>query len=433
MENFITGYASSEQDHRARIREVLGERLAASFFERFLEVFFGRKDAAFVRQLGMNTVRIPVNYRHLQDDDAPSAIREEGFSHIDRAVELCRAEGLYTIIDLHALPGYQNQAWHSDNPTHRAGFWDDRAQQERVIAIWRAIAARYRDVSSVAGYNPVNEPGDVDARRLVPFYEELASAIREVDPDHILFLEGNRYALDFDLFGHPLPNAVYTLHDYALPGYPDGGPYPGVSRGEYVDREVLEQKFLDRSRYMRETGTPIWVGEFGPVYPPPPEGHADRLAVLRDQLDIYDRYGASWSIWTYKDIGLQGLVTVAPDSPWMERVGSVVDKKLRLGADSWASTDSGIRDVMAPIEALMDREFPTWEPFPFGRRWMIKRLVRHILIAEPLEVEFAECFRGLGEDDVAPLMASFEFEHCVPRRALLELLRSNLGEPSGDA
>jgi aryl-phospho-beta-D-glucosidase BglC (GH1 family) len=429
MENFITGYASSEQDHRARIRGVLGEQQAAAFFERFLEAFFRREDAAFVRRLGMNAVRIPVNYRHLQDDAEPATIREHGFRHLDRAVELCGDEGLYTIIDLHALPGYQNQAWHSDNPTHRAGFWGDRVQQERVIGIWRAIAARYRGVSSVAGYNPVNEPGDVDASHLVPFYAELAAAIREIDPEHILFLEGNRYALDFDLFGDPLPNTVYTLHDYALPGYPDGGPYPGVSRGEFVDRAVVEQKFLERSRYMRETGTPIWVGEFGPVYPPPPEGHSGRLAVLRDQLDIYDRYGASWSIWTFKDVGLQGLVTVAPDSPWMRRVGGVVEKKLRLGADSWASTDSGIRDVMAPIEDLMDREFPAWDPFPFGRRWMIKRLVRHILIAEPLEIEFAECFRGLGDADIEPLMASFELEHCVPREALLDLLRSNLVAP----
>src|SRR3712207_8114730 len=45
------------------------------------------------------------------------------------------------------------------------------------------------------------------------------------------------------------------------------GPYPGVSRGEYVDKEVLEKTFLKRSEYMLEHDVPIWVGEFGPVYP----------------------------------------------------------------------------------------------------------------------------------------------------------------------
>ena len=44
---------------------------------------------------------------------------------------------------------------------------------------------------------------------------------------------------------------------------------------------------------MRETGTPIWVGEFGPVYVDEPAADDMRYQVLRDQLEIYDRYQAS--------------------------------------------------------------------------------------------------------------------------------------------
>ena len=40
----------------------------------------------------------------------------------------------------------------------------------------------------------------------------------------------------------------------------------------------------------------------------------------------------AWAIWTYKDIGLQGLVRVNPGSPYMQRIGDVVAKKARLGA-----------------------------------------------------------------------------------------------------
>jgi hypothetical protein len=29
----------------------------------------------------------------------------------------------YTVIDMHAVPGCQNQDWHSDNPTPVAAFW----------------------------------------------------------------------------------------------------------------------------------------------------------------------------------------------------------------------------------------------------------------------------------------------------------------------
>ena len=132
--------------------------------------------------------------------------------------------------------------------------------------LWEAIADRYHRNPWVAGYNPINEPGDVEGSTIGPFYRRLEAAIRAVDPHHILFLDGNRYSTQFDQLGDPLPNTVYTAHDYALPGFVDGGPYPGMTRGEYIDREKVEETFLARTAYMRETGTPIWVGEFGPVY-----------------------------------------------------------------------------------------------------------------------------------------------------------------------
>ena len=61
------------------------------------------------------------------------------------------------------------------------------------------------------------------ASTIEPFYRRLEKAIRAVDADHILFLDGNRYSTQFDQLGEPLPNSVYTAHDYALPGFVDGG------------------------------------------------------------------------------------------------------------------------------------------------------------------------------------------------------------------
>jgi len=201
----------------------------------------------------------------------------------------------------------------------------------------------------VAGYNPINEPADPSGAVIGPVYQRLFDAIRAVDAEHIIFFEGNRYSQDFDVFGEPLPNVVYTNHDYALPGFIDGGPYPGVTRGEYVDRDVLERTFLARSQYMLEHHTPIWVGEFGPVYTGDAEADAVRYQVLRDQLEIYKRHGASWSIWTYKDIGLQGVVYAAPDCAWLERIRPVLEKKARLGVDAWGGRDTHIRQVMEPL------------------------------------------------------------------------------------
>jgi endoglucanase len=290
--------------------------------------------------------------------------------------------------------------------------------------LWERFAERYRGNPWVAGYNLINEPADPEATRIEPLYRRLTAAIRAIDPGHMLFLEGNRYSTEFHMFGEPLPNVVYTNHDYALAGFPDAGPYPGVSRGEYFDRDALECKFVQRSEYMLEYGIPIWVGEFGPVYKVDPESDAMRYQVLKDQLEIYRKFNANWAIWTYKDIGLQGVVYAATESPWMERVGPIVDKKNRLGADSWGTTDAGVRHIIGPIEELFQKEFPNYWPFPFGPRRHIAQLVRHELFSEPLVEDWAERFQGLHDNDIDTLMQSFSFENCCQRSELAQILAS---------
>ena len=424
MENFITGYPANEEAMRDALHSILGPIRYERFFDRFLEDFFGAGDASFIRSLGLNLLRLPVNYRHFEDDMAPLEIKESGLRQLDRVIDICAAHGIYTIIDLHALPGFQNQHWHSDNPTHVALFWKHKHFQDRVVHLWEAVAQRYRGNPWVAGYNLINEPADPTGQMLMPVYRRLYDAIRAIDPDHILFLEGNRYSLDFHMFGEPWPNVVYTTHDYALPGFIDGGPYPGISRGIHVDREALERTFLERTKYMRDTGTPIWVGEFGPVYTGDAEKDSMRYQLLQDQLEIYRRHGASWAIWTYKDIGLQGVVYTKPQSPWLTRVRPILEKKARLGVDAWGARDTGVRHILEPIERTFTEEFPEYRPFPFGAKRHIDQLVRHVLLAEPLVEEFAELFRTVTVDDIDSLMQSFEFENCARRARLAEILAS---------
>jgi endoglucanase len=144
MENFITGYAANESLMRAEVGKVLGEDRAAAFFERLLTRFFSDADAAFLAESGCNLVRIAIGYKHLEDDAHPFEIKADGFRHLDRAIDLLAQHGIYSIVDLHALPGSQNQHWHSDNPTHIAAFWQHRHFQDRVVHIWEAIALVYR-------------------------------------------------------------------------------------------------------------------------------------------------------------------------------------------------------------------------------------------------------------------------------------------------
>src|SRR5919112_6260082 len=82
MENFITGYPANEEAQREAVRAVLGEEKYEFFFDRFLAYFFTEGDARFIRPLGLNLLRLPINYRHFEDDVEPLVIKEEGFKHL---------------------------------------------------------------------------------------------------------------------------------------------------------------------------------------------------------------------------------------------------------------------------------------------------------------------------------------------------------------
>jgi hypothetical protein len=113
-----------------------------------------------------------------------------------------------------ALASQQNIDWHSDTGNHQALFWDHKDFQDRTILIWERLAEaspqlsifltrilahlsvlsfcdhqHYKDNTWIAGYNPLNEPTDIEHTRLLAFYERCEKAIRKIDSNHILFLE----------------------------------------------------------------------------------------------------------------------------------------------------------------------------------------------------------------------------------------------------
>jgi hypothetical protein len=282
------------------------------------------------------------------------------------------------------------------------------------------IAARYKDQPWVAGYDLINEPADPTGKQVFPYFKRLRDAIRKIDPDHILFIEGNTYARDFSMFTEVWDDVVYTNHDYARPGF--GGDYPGYIGGRYFDKDTIELDFLKKSEFMLAHKVHIWVGEFGPLYTGIPEQDETRYRVLKDQLTYYDKYNASWCIWLYKDMGLHAIMHQKEDTPYMKLVSSFLFRKDSLGADAWGTTDKNIRQVMGPIEDLLKKEFQEFNPYPSGQQRHIRQLVRHMLISEALVPEYCNLFRNKSEAELIALAESFRYENYVKRQRLEDIL-----------
>ncbi|KAL2828187.1 putative cellulase [Aspergillus cavernicola] len=441
MENFITGYSGHEHEHRAQMAAVLGEKKAKFFFDRLLHHFFTDDDAALFVSLGLNCIRIPFNYRHFIDDLDPDSFKPEGFAWLDRCIDLCRQHNIYVILDLHAVPGGQNQDWHCDSGISRAAFWDFKDHQDRALGLWEVLASRYAGNPVVAGYNPLNEPADptLDAAgrpgaRLLAWYARAEKVIRSVDAEHILFLDGNTYAMDFTAFEDipPLPNTVYSIHDYSKFGFPGMEQYTGTE----AQKQQLHASFERKVKFMRKAGVPIWNGEFGPVYQDPERdgvetaktANAGRLALLEQQLSIYRAEDISWSIWLYKDIGCQGMTYVRPDSAYLRLIRPFLEKKQGLGLDFWTMvSQDGVKGIYEPfltaIKGMVDERFHKGR---YPRQWTIERqferVIRETLLSEYVGWELAELFRGKSEEQLEELAASFALRNCCIRVELNEVL-----------
>ena len=422
MENFIDGYPANEQAIRDGLMKVLGEKKYNLYFDTFYKSYFTKPDAEYIHSLGLNLIRIPINYHLFEDDMNPGVIKEAAFAYLDTVIALCARNQIYTVIDLHALPGAQNQHWHSDNPTHKAMFWLHKDFQDRALHLWEVIADRYKNEPWVAGYDLINEPADPTGEKVFPYYKRLREAIIKIDPKHILFLEGDRYAADFSKFTEVWDNVVYTNHDYAGPGSISAGDYPGYTGKRYFDRDTLEKDFLKKSVFMLSNKVPIWVGEFGPVYTGNPVKDEMRYQILKDQLAYYNKYKVSWCIWLYKDMGLQAVMHQNDNTPYMKLVSAFLSKKDSLGADSWGATDKNIRQAIQPLEDLFKAEFPEYNPYPKGQQGQINLLVRHILISEALVPEYCNLYKDLTEEQVIALAQSFRFENYVQRKRLEDIL-----------
>lgn len=426
MENFTLGFPGTEAAFRAALLAVLGKAKYDHFFDRLQYYWFTDADAKYLRARGFNSLRVPFSYKHLEDDMNPRVLIGSGFKHIDRVVDICARNGIYTILDMHAVPGCQNPDWHSDNGTAYAAFWDFKDHQDRTVWLWERIAERYRDNAWVAGYNVLNEPCDPQHVRLPAFYARVEVAIRAIDPRHILFLDGNTFAMEWRGFDTVLPNTSYAIHDYSLMGFPAGPLYTGTPE----QKQKLRSQLFRKTEFHRRLGTAVWNGEFGPTWAPDgpdaDEINACRAALLAEQIRLYSETDMDWSIWIYKDTGHMGMIRSAPASAWDKLTGAFARRKAELQLDSASMSTNP--EVYGPIEGLaawVDRVSPSARltyPGNWDTRMHLLRRTLHTFVADSMCAEFAELFRGKSLEQLDELARSFSFEECVQREELNRVL-----------
>ena len=214
-------------------------------------------------------------------------------------------------------------------------------------------------------------------------------------------------------------------------GFPTGDRYKDTPD----QNSKLESQFKRKAQYMTAQHTPVWNGEFGPVYADPardPDAstiNQERYNLLGQQLSIYDRYQIHWSIWLYKDIGVQGMVHTSPQSPWNKLIQPFLEKKRHLQLDAWGKHPSPDAEAaLNPLVEWIETNAPNAKdmyPTPWGVERQVLRAVVQTFFAQCFSDEFAELFRGKSKAELEALARSFGFEECVQREGLNEVLRGH--------
>ena len=285
------GGPQSPGEIRAFVLELLGPEGAAAFWQKYRENYITRDDVDLLHRAGFNAIRVPLHYNLFESDDA------EGFRLLDRLIAWSRAENLYVILDLHAAPGGQTGA-NIDDSAGYPWLYQSPQEQEHLIAVWRWLAAHYRDEPAVLGYDLLNEPIPHFPKlaplnsALEPLYRKLSAEIRKVDPHHILFLGGAQWDTNFSVFGKPLDaNVAYTFHKYWTA----------------PDESVVRQYLDFRERY----DVPIWMGESG-------ENTDEWIAQFVITLE---KNNIGWAFWPYKKMEKSSAaVSIIPPPDWREIV-----------------------------------------------------------------------------------------------------------------
>lgn len=295
QEGYMLGTTGPQHELEARIEELVGEEKKEQFYEAWLANHMQEIDIDSMSAWGYNMIRLPMHYKlftpPIEEEPVPGEITwlDKGFEMTDALLEWCKTHNIYLILDLHAAPGGQGEnADISDYDPSKPPLWESEANQQKTIALWRKLAERYADEPNIAAYDLINEPNwgfenheadpngcsESQNTLLWQLQQDITSAIREVDENHIIVIEGNCWGNNYS--GLPTlwdDNLVISYHKYWNSNDPSS--IQGMLNMR-SDRKV-----------------PIWLGESG----------ENANTWFTNAISLLENNDIGWSWWPLKKLG----------------------------------------------------------------------------------------------------------------------------------
>ncbi|MFM7024141.1 MAG: carbohydrate-binding protein [Flavobacteriales bacterium] len=275
---------------KQKIADVVGQSNADKFYQDYYKNYLTKTDIDSLSKWGFNSIRLPMHYNLFTPLGQPSVFYESGFVMVDSVISWCKANNMYVILDLHAAPGGQNSGDISDYIAGQPSLWESTANRDQTVQLWKKFAERYVNEQYVGGYDLINEtnwtiPGNT---LLMNLMKDITAAIRTVDNNHIVFIEGNSYANDYSgLTPKWDNNMAYSFHKY------------------WNDVSDASLNFIFSIRDGQNV--PVWLGEFG----------ENSNHWMTEAVALMAKHNIGWAVWPYKKMGsVSGMVAFKEPNNW---------------------------------------------------------------------------------------------------------------------
>ena len=297
----VRGIGQQQHVIKAKLTELVGAETTNQFYEAWLANHTRRIDIDSMAAWGFNSVRLAMHYNlftlPVEQEPVPGQDTwlNKGFAMTDSLLKWCAANKLYLILDLHAAPGGQgNDLNISDRDPSKPSLWESEANQKKMVALWKKLAERYANERWIGAYDIINEPNwgfqKADDKNgcneqlnepLKKLMIDVTKAIREVDKNHIIIVEGNCWGNNYNnIFPLWDKNMIVSFHKY----------------WNYNDQNSI-QKFLD---IREKQNVPVWLGESG----------ENSNVWFRDAIHLMESNNIGWAWWPLKKLGFNNPLEV---------------------------------------------------------------------------------------------------------------------------
>lgn len=298
---------------RSRIVELIGEDSTRNFYNAWLANHTRKIDIDSMKAWGFNSVRLPMHFNlyTLPVDQEPEPGKqtwlEKGFKMTDDLLAWCKANRIYLILDLHAAPGGQgNDLNISDRDPSKPSLWQNEANRQKTIALWRKLAERYANEPWIGGYDILNEPNwgfadlandknglkETGNQPLKQLMVDITKTIREVDNKHIIIIEGNGWGNNYNGILPPWDkNMVLSFHKY----------------WNFNTQDAIKHILNTRDTY----NVPVWLGETG----------ENSNVWFTEAVRLLEANNIGWAWWPLKKLGNNNPMQIRSNNEYDKVLG----------------------------------------------------------------------------------------------------------------